>query len=98
MFTLSEVAGFIHRNFSYEYAKQVVDSLIGLPNLRIHYFSGTRDFQDSILSTSLATGLSGADSIHYLQSLSTPAVNEIVTLDHNFSRVASQIKITFLGK
>lgn len=98
IFALAEVLSFVTRNSSVEYARQIFSELAEIPNLRIAYFEGTREFQDSILTTSLTTGLSGSDALHYIQALSTPEVDEIVTLDHDFKRVSDKIKVTFLGR
>jgi len=96
VFALSEVAGFFSRKVSPKIASSVVDEIKNFKRLGVIYFEGSHTFQDSLLSTCIATGLSAADAIHYLQALSHPDIDELVTLDRDFKKVEHSIKVTVL--
>jgi predicted nucleic acid-binding protein len=96
IFTLAELAGYFSRNHSPDKSSEVIQALLKLENIVIMYFENTQDFQNSLLATCTETGLSGADAIHYLQTISNNQADELVTLDKDFKRVASKIKVRIL--
>ncbi|PIV70233.1 MAG: hypothetical protein COS08_01325 [Euryarchaeota archaeon CG01_land_8_20_14_3_00_38_12] len=94
IYGLAEIGGFISRNSNPKNAHEFILELLKLPNLYISYVMSFDDFMNSVLSVAIARGLSGSDAIHFISALSSLEVEEIITLDYDFDRVADAIKIT----
>ncbi len=98
IFGLSEIGGFISRNSNPEKAQEFVIELLKLPNLHISYAINFTEFMNSVLMVSIAKGLSGADSIHFIHAISSIEVDEFITLDNDFNKVSTHIKVINLRK
>lgn len=93
VFGLAEIAGFICRNSNFENAQRFLLELLRFPHLSVVYADDFGDFMNSVVLSSLARGLSGADSMHFTSTLSVTNRDEFVTLDDDFKRVSDNINV-----
>ena len=93
IFGICEIAGFISRNSSPEDSLKFIKELIKLPNFYIWYALDFKEFMNSCTSLAISRGLSGADSIHAISSLSILEVKRFITLDSHFRKISDLIEV-----
>ena len=95
IFGLAEVAGYFSRNINPDASQAIALLLRAMPHLTIipHFVEIP---SANLMELCIEYGLSGADALHVIHAQSFLGVDEIVTLDHDFTRVRHLMKVTIL--